>query len=268
MDFCLKLTGLARFGALVFLSAAAVAASTYPRHENASHPPRIRSIVRADARTGRLVRTVVIHPAGNLSNPVQTPAVNSGSGPAGQPEPAISDLVEKAARKYEIDPLLVHSVIQVESNYNPYALSSKGAQGLMQLMPDTALRFGVQNTFDVKENIEGGVKYLRFLTDLFPHDTRLAVAAYNAGEGAVWKYNNTIPPYRETEQYVNKVGERYVRAKQAADRKQVTPSAPAETSAPAATAEPDYAHVEYFIDSDGRLHMQTASGKQEGARTP
>ncbi len=111
-------------------------------------------------------------------------------------------------------------MIQVESNYNPYAVSPKGAQGLMQLMPETARRFGVRNTFDIKENIEGGVRYLKYLGTLFPEDPRLTIAAYNAGEGAVWKYGNSIPPYRETEQYVDRVGKRYGQARRAAEKKE------------------------------------------------
>ena len=92
----------------------------------------------------------------------------------------------------------------------------------MQLMPATARRFGVKNSFNVKENIEGGVRYLKYLDSLFPNDRRLTIAAYNAGEGAVWKYGNNIPPYRETKQYVERVGSRYGRARKEADRKRQT----------------------------------------------
>jgi soluble lytic murein transglycosylase-like protein len=270
MEFCLRLSGFSRFSALVLFSAAAAIASSDSLRDGVSHSPRIKSIVRADTRTGRLVRTIVVNSVRNQPKPVQPPLAEPGSGSVPELALTIPDLVEKTARKYDVDPLLVHSVIQVESNYNPYALSPKGARGLMQLMPGTARRFGVRNTFDVKDNIEGGVKYLRFLTDLFPYDTRLAVAAYNAGEGAVSKYKNNIPPYRETEQYVHKVGQRYSQAKRAADHKQAIPGRPAEISpaAAAAAAESEYAHVEYSVDSDGRLRLQTATPKQEGAHTP
>ena len=114
-------------------------------------------------------------------------------------------LIEEAARKFQIDAGLLHAVIAAESGYNPAAVSRKGATGLMQIMPDTARRYGVSNLYDPKQNIHGGAQYLRDLLQLFNNDTRLAVAAYNAGENAVIKYGNRIPPYRETIQYVPKV---------------------------------------------------------------
>lgn len=184
----------------------------------------------------------------------QTPALDSNSEALGS-DASVPDIVEATARKYDVDPLLVHSVIQVESGYNPYAMSPKGAQGLMQLMPGTARRFGVSNSFDVRENIEGGVRYLKYLSSIFD-DMRLALAAYNAGEGAVWKYNNRIPPYKETEEYVAKVGRRYGQAKRAAERNK--PDPPAQT-AKVVSSEPIYAPVQYHIDAEGRLHLRTAT---------
>jgi soluble lytic murein transglycosylase-like protein len=174
--------------------------------------------------------------------------------------------VEAAARKYDVDPLLVHSVIQVESNYNPYAVSPKGAQGLMQLMPGTARRFGVSNSFDPAENIDGGVRYLKYLSTLFPQDPRLAIAAYNAGEGAVWKYNFQIPPYRETEHYVSRVSERYGKARRKAQEVKAPASEHADGDAvkaamASAPAAPSYASVEAYVDADGRLHLRTGSGR-------
>ena len=151
-------------------------------------PPKVVSVVRVDPRTGKLVRTVV------LSQKPANPAT---------PEPAVRSLIEETARNFDVNPALVDSVIQVESNYNPYAVSPKGAQGLMQLMPATARRFGVTNSFDVRENIEGGVRYLKFLQDSF-QDDQLAIAAYNAGEKAVTRHGG-IPPYRETQNYVQRV---------------------------------------------------------------
>ena len=133
-------------------------------------------------------------------------------------------MVEKAARDNNVDPLLVHSVIQVESNYNPYAVSPKGAEGLMQLMPPTARELGVSNSFDPRQNIEAGVRYLKYLQDLYKDD-RLALAAYNAGPGAVDKYK-WIPPYPETQDYVNRVGQQYGAAKKAAAQHLAEPAAP------------------------------------------
>ena len=114
-------------------------------------------------------------------------------------------LIERASRTHNVDVALVHAVISAESAYNPGAVSRAGARGLMQLMPDTARRFGVQNIMDPAENIHGGVRYLRELLTLFNGNTELAVAAYNAGENAVIRYGHRIPPYAETVNYVPKV---------------------------------------------------------------
>lgn len=114
-------------------------------------------------------------------------------------------IIDTASRAYGVDKALVHAVISAESAYNPVALSKAGAVGLMQLMPDTAKRYGVKNIFDPAENIHGGVRYLRDLLVMFNGNVELAVAAYNAGENAVIKYGNRIPPYAETVHYVPKV---------------------------------------------------------------
>ena len=96
-----------------------------------------------------------------------------------------------------------------ESSFKTRAMSYKGARGLMQLMPPTAARFGVSNIWDPRQNIEGGARYMRFLLDLFAGDVRLALAGYNAGEGAVMKYGYQVPPYSETQEYVRRIGRRY-----------------------------------------------------------
>lgn len=115
-----------------------------------------------------------------------------------------SDLVQNTCSRYGVDAGLVKAIIQVESAYNPNAVSSAGAHGLMQLMPATAVRFGVRDRLDPAQNIEGGVKYLKFLTRLFPNDVSLAVASYNAGEHAVQRAH-AVPNYTETQNYVHKV---------------------------------------------------------------
>ncbi len=115
------------------------------------------------------------------------------------------DEVKLAANDSGVESALLHAVITVESNYNSRAVSPKGARGLMQLMPFTAKRFGVNNSYDPGQNIQGGARYLAYLLKLFKNDFSLAVAAYNAGEDAVIKYGNKVPPYRETVNYVGKV---------------------------------------------------------------
>jgi soluble lytic murein transglycosylase-like protein len=113
-------------------------------------------------------------------------------------------LISKAANKYNVDSDLVKAIIKAESNFNHLAVSRVGAKGLMQLMPSTASLLRVSDSFHPETNIEGGVRYLRYLLDLFKGNLPLAIAAYNAGEGAVIRYNN-IPPYQETQTYVQRV---------------------------------------------------------------
>ena len=116
-----------------------------------------------------------------------------------------SKLIEEASKTHGVDVALVHAVITAESGYNPRALSKAGARGLMQLMPETAARYGVRNIHDPRENINGGVRYLRDLITMFNGNLELAVAAYNAGENAVIRYGHRVPPYAETASYVPKV---------------------------------------------------------------
>jgi soluble lytic murein transglycosylase-like protein len=200
----------------------------------AAQPP-LTSTVKASPASGRLVRSVVIkRPSGASAHPT-VPA-------------EIQRLVESAAAHHHVDPLLVHSVMKVESNFNPEAVSPKGAMGLMQLMPATARRFGAGDAFDARQNIEAGVKYLRFLKDTF-QDDRLALAAYNAGEGAVLRHGG-IPPYKETREYVEKVGRRYQDAR-------ARLQSPPQSAPPTAPAEPPLRSVELFTDPEGRVHLRT-----------
>ncbi len=116
-----------------------------------------------------------------------------------------SDLIANAANRNGVEERLVHAVIQTESAYNAGAISPAGAVGLMQLMPGTARRYGVLNRTDPSQNIDGGTRYLKDLLGMFNYNLRLAVAAYNAGENAVIRHNNSIPPYPETQNYVRQV---------------------------------------------------------------
>ena len=111
--------------------------------------------------------------------------------------------IDRHAVAHRVDPVLVRAVIQVESNFNPRCISNKGARGLMQLMPETARRYGVRNILDPDQNIQGGVRYLADLVAMFPNDLPRALAAYNAGENAVIRYG-AIPPYEETMTYVKR----------------------------------------------------------------
>lgn len=120
-----------------------------------------------------------------------------------------SAYVEDAAKEHRVGAALLHAVISAESGYNPNALSRKGAIGLMQLMPETARRYDVADPYDPVQNIRGGTRYLRDLLKRFNNDLRLALAAYNAGEDAVIRHGNAIPPFPETVRYVPKVMELY-----------------------------------------------------------
>lgn len=157
--------------------------------------PRVAGVRRpagADADSQRLYRYALNHP--NLA--------------------AVEPMIRQIARAQNVDPALVKAVMAVESGFNPGAVSPKGAIGLMQVIPDTGVRFGVnadrrrtieQKLADPRLNISAGVRYLRWLMELFPNNLELVLAAYNAGEGAVQRYNNQIPPFPETRQYVSTV---------------------------------------------------------------
>jgi soluble lytic murein transglycosylase-like protein len=191
----------------------------------------VKTVVRADPRTGKLVR-VVIAPG------------------AEAPAPAvIGSIVERVAAEQSLPPELIHSVIQVESNYNASAVSPKGAQGLMQLMPDTARRFGVPDSFDPAANIQGGAKYLKYLLDLYNGDYPKALAAYNAGEKAVAKYGG-IPPYAETQNYVERV-----RRKLDASKPRTAAKEPA--AQPVETAPAGPRHIQEIVASDGTVRYVT-----------
>ena len=162
------------------------------------------------------------------------------AGRATLPPPEISHLVEQTASRLQVDPQLVHAIIKVESEYDSKAVSSKGAMGLMQLIPETAQRFGVENPFNPKENIEGGVSYLKHLLDLFGGDLPLSLAAYNAGEGAVQR-SGGIPSFAETQDYVRKVTNIYQ-------------SGSPQTGTNAAGNKPQASPIIRYVDERGVVH--------------
>lgn len=152
----------------------------------------------------------------------------------------LTDLIRQHARQVGLSPRLVQSVVQVESGYNPRALSRKGAQGLMQLMPGTASELGVEDAYDPDQNLRGGTRYLRQQLDRFGGDLSLALAAYNAGPSAVERFDG-VPPYRETRQYVQKVLSLYRGAIPPALKEQVRDQARVRERANAAEREQDEA---------------------------
>jgi soluble lytic murein transglycosylase-like protein len=155
------------------------------------------------------------------------------------------ELIYQTAVKHGIHPELVFAVAAVESNFNSRAVSEKGAQGLMQLMPDTAARFGVADPFNPADNVLGGVRYMRYLLDLFNGDSRLALAAYNAGENAVLA-TRSVPPYPETRRYVAKI------LKMFGARKPLLTAAPPK-SPPVARSTPQPIHS--YTDAAGVVHF-------------
>ena len=212
-------------------------------------PKRITSVVRSDPRTGRLVRSVVVTSKTVAQrtvaeNVVAPHVVGAPEPPAPSPAP-LDQTVESIAEQNALPPELLHSVIKVESNYNPNAVSPKGALGMMQLIPSTAKRFGVGNVFNPVENIQGGAKYLRYLLDLYNWNYPLALAAYNAGEGAVARHGG-VPPYKETQNYLrlvkNQLDKRPAKPAVAAAPK---PEPPRDPNAPAKMRE--------IVETDGTV---------------
>lgn len=142
-----------------------------------------------------------------------TMSANSSLGKYTTGNEAVDLYIVDSSVRYGIDPLLIYAQMHQESSFKPKATSYKGASGLMQLMPATARRFGVTQIYDPKQNIEAGIKYMRWLMNTFNGDVSLALAGYNAGEGAVMKYGWQIPPYRETQEYVRRISARYTSIK-------------------------------------------------------
>jgi soluble lytic murein transglycosylase-like protein len=222
---------------------------------SAPAPERTTSVVRVDEKSGHLIRSVAVQPQPVNPRPVDRTAAPSA--PPDIPAPptatdliAATDLIEmidSIAAEQGVEDSLVHSIIRAESNYNPLAISPKGALGMMQLIPSTARRFGVDHAFDPRENVLGGVKYLKFLLDYYHDDYVRAIAAYNAGEGAVDKYHG-VPPFAETRNYVYAVARNLKTARESRSaRKPVESATPVET----------YKRIEASVGSDGVIYYRT-----------
>lgn len=195
---------------VILISAAAGASAQERPLSPPKHPPvPITGEDQERARTEELNRkNAEDRTALQRAAQIKVPAILAGhhisSGNA-----AIDALVAEAAAQNGLDPCLILSIMRAESAFNRTAVSVKGASGLMQLMPETAARFGVKNIFDPRENVLGGSRYMRWLLDRFSGDVRLALAGYNAGEGSVEFYGYRIPPFLETQNYVRTIYARY-----------------------------------------------------------
>lgn len=246
----------------------------------AASADRASTVVRADQKSGRLVRSVVradsaredsarnvvpVNPVPVVAHVIETRSTASPEA-AETPQSAPSDansliaLVDRIAGEFGVEGSLVHSVIRAESNYNIRAVSPKGAQGLMQLIPSTARRFGVTNIFDAKDNIQGGVRYLKFLLEYYQNDYAKAIAAYNAGEGAVDKYRG-IPPFPETQTYVLRVAKNLKTARQAVTRAAEThtaePGGILLASAGVTNNKETYKPIRTSVGDDGLVYYRT-----------
>jgi len=215
------------------------AAAAFAASDGRYSPSRTTSTVHADEKTGHLVRSVV-----SKGQPAVAATSGENSANALEDPAELIATIDRIAADQGVENSLVHSVIRAESNYNTRAVSPKGAEGIMQLIPSTAKRFGVTNSFDARENILAGVKYLKFLLDYYQNDYTRAIAAYNAGEAAVDKYNG-IPPFSETRNYVYRVAQNLKTAR--ASHVSVASATPVET----------YKRIETSVGSDGRIYYRT-----------
>jgi len=243
---------------MVIAAAAPVAA------QKAAVPAHMTVVVHSDLHTGKLVQSVVVQSrevAARIHEPIKEPV----SDVAVAANATLVEMIDQVAGAYGVEGPLVHSVIRAESNYNVQAVSNKGALGMMQLIPATARRFGVRNPFDPKQNVEGGVRYLRFLLDYYKNDYPKAIAAYNAGEGAVDRYQG-IPPYSETRNYVYQVAKNLRAARLAeeargkAARNAASPGAGENVSqakVEAADQETSYNPIRASLAGDGRVYYRT-----------
>jgi len=212
-------------GLCILLCAAASAAQTNPRYHFDNFDTSRGVVIEMPVPRTALVATNRLQPTGTSGVAASTAKLKPAryaAAPANIAMAAshsldgfttgnakIDNLIVQAGARHGVDPVLLYAIMHRESAFKQRAISHKGARGLMQLMPATAARFGVRDIFDPAQNIEGGARYVRFLINYFDGDVALALAGYNAGEGAVNRYGRRIPPYRETQEYVRRISERY-----------------------------------------------------------
>ena len=234
----LQIVGVMKFRIPVIVSGMALAVSMYSIPANAED--KIQAFVNPD---GKIVFTNLVD---NTTPPAQTPSQSSFT--ADEVPASLRTLVDTISANNGVDPALVRAVMKTESNFNRWAVSRKGALGLMQLIPSTGRRYGVRDFFDPEQNISGGVQYLRFLLDKFNGDVDLSLAAYNAGENLVERLGR-IPPIPETTVYVQRVRAMY-------KKKSAPVTAPtAVASAAAASSVPEPAKIYKTVDANGIKHF-------------
>jgi soluble lytic murein transglycosylase-like protein len=219
--------------------------------------------VRPVAKTGLTINSKNAHPTPTLYTP--TPSrrtampISASLNGFTTGDAKVDGYIIESGMRNGVDPVLLYAQMHQESSFKRGAISPKGARGLMQLMPFTAARFGVTNIFDPKQNIEGGARYMRFLLDHFNGDVALALAGYNAGEGAVLKYGRRIPPYRETQDYVRRISQRYARLRDgemARTAQSVTTTQVATLEAEQPAPAPTYERKVFAVRlPDGRLQL-------------
>jgi hypothetical protein len=218
--------------------------------------PSSSRAVRPTAKTGLTINNNA-HSTPALYTPSRPVQVNTTLKGFTTGDATVDGFILESGKRNGVDPVLLYAQMHQESSFKRGAISPKGARGLMQLMPGTAARFGVNNIFDPKQNIEGGARYMRFLLDHFNGDVALALAGYNAGEGAVLKYGRRIPPYRETQDYVRRISQRYSRMRDGEMERTAQSVTPAQVATlQAEPPAPTYERKVFAIKlPDGRLQL-------------
>jgi soluble lytic murein transglycosylase-like protein len=223
-----------------------------PVAKPAAPSKRVRLTAR-EAATGGLTREAINTRPSSVAMAVSQSLDGFSTG-----DRTVDEYIVQSGTRHGVDPVLLYAIMHRESSFKKHAVSYKGARGLMQLMPATAARFGVTNIFDPRQNIDAGARYMRFLLNFFGGDVSLALAGYNAGEGAVLKYGRRVPPYNETQEYVKRITQRYalMRDPQTARRAPVVTSRQVATIQAAEKTAPLYEQNVYAVRlPDGRLRL-------------